>query len=668
MADVTVNIRGNASQLRNELDNVSSHTPSEGVTRTGSGLPANERMIEDIRREMQQRGVVMVPGSSAMTQVVQQYGQSQRGAINEAISEQYDARRAQLQKRMEADYEDIDRRTDDRMKTGLANLGDKADDPFYRSILESQVESARETEYRQLGSRYDEKAKELDAEEATAKAKAEAELTDAIKELTEHFKSGAESADADNSYIGKLRAQQRALIYERDTSSTEAGAIDASKRLGNVNEQLRRALSGGESVQGKPYYDSMLQGSQGLMGMFSSLQGGDISGTIMGGGSAIAGLSGMGLKTALRFLGWVGLAAGAAKMMTGAGASFEGMSDLSALRSTSGFAGGDASKYLSDFLPDASLQGRKISDFGYTSEEFAGEATRRIKARGTSDDWFAETIRQIGLERTLSLQQGSLQGGGRYDRYGTNVTDAVSRLVDMLSRIEGSGVTGSDFTRVQEKYDIQQQIMGSYMSRADRPNYDVANQMLAAFSSVKGITQDERVGGEIAQFQDMIQSPMNERMRALVYSTVSDIFPKTGGRMDLIDRELRKPENEGEIIRAVIERVVQQFGGTDTQMGYFAFKALLPGIAPDRLDEYIEQFGKEGFAGDLLGGTITNQENINARAALNKDALAAQSTEFLTTWTKGKNEVINKMNEIIGQLIGTSGSPVPNSTRTGGNR
>lgn len=672
MADVTVNIRGNASQLRNELDDVSRNpsgggSGASGGSRGGSGLPTNDRMIDDIRREMQQRGVVLVPGSSSMTQIINQYGQSQRGVVNDAISERYDSRRADLQQRMSREYEAIDKQMEERRKSGLASLGANANDPFYRSVLDQQIEQQREAEYRRVGSKFDAEENDLIEQEKTERSKAEAELTSAIKELTEYFNRQSESGTSD-SYIGRLRAQQKALILERDSAETEVGAMDAGKRLADVNEQLRRALSGGGQVQGKPYYDSMLQGSQGLMGMFSGLQSGDLSGTIMGGGSAIAGLSGMGLKAALKFLGWVGLAAGAGKMMVGAGESYENMSNLAALRATSGLSGGDASRYLGDIIPDASMGGTKISDYGFKADEFGGEAARRIKARGTSEDWFAETLRQVGLERNLSLQQGSLQEGGRYDRYGTNVTDALMRMVSILSNIEGSGISMNDFTRVQEKYDIQQQLMGSYMNRADRPNYDVANQTLAAFSSVQGITQDSRIGTDIQSFQSMIQNPMNERMRALIYSSVSDLFPETGGRMDLIDRELRNPENEGKIMQAVIQRITSQFGGTDTQMGYFAFKSLLPDIAPDRLDEYVNQFTQGGDPRSFLSGDITNQGAINEWAKLNKDAYAIQSTEFLTAWSKGKAEVISKMNEIIGKMIGTTTNPVPNTTKTGGNK
>jgi hypothetical protein len=62
------------------------------------------------------------------------------------------------------------------------------------------------------------------------------------------------------------------------------------------------------------------------------------------------------------------------------------------------------------------------------------------------------------------------------------------------------------------------------------------------------------------------------------------------GRMDLIDRAIRNPENEGKIMQAMIQKISEMYGGINTQMGYFAFKNLFPDISPDRLDQYVEQF------------------------------------------------------------------------------
>jgi len=664
MPDVTVNIRGNASQLRNELDNVS-RNPTNGVEPSSrpTPIPPSDRLIDEVRTEIQSQRV------TSTREAIEAIRSQEKIKIEDDISSRYNARRSDMQKRMSSDYDTIDKNVEKKRKSGLSKLGNKANDPLYRNVLEQQVEQQRETEYKRVGRKYDVEEEQINEEEKTEKTKSESELTSAIKELTEYFnRQSRQGAGASpDSYIGKLRAQQKSLMTERDLSQTESGAMDASGRLRNVNEQLKKVLAGGNQVQGKPYYDSMLQGSQGIMGMFNGMQGGDIGGTIMGGGSAIAGLSGMGLKTALKFLGWVGVTAGAAKMLTGTSTSYESLSNLAAFRSTSGYQGGKASQYLGATLPNMSLRGMNISDYGYGTEEFGGEAARRVKARGTSNDWFAETLRQVGLERNLALDQGALQKGSKYDRYGINVTDAITRLVEILDQIKGSGVSMNDFTRVQEKYDIQQQLMGSYMNRTDKPNYDTANKMLSAFSSVKGITQDTRIGSDIQSFQNMIQNPMNERMRALIYSSVSDLFPKTGGRMDLIDRELRNPENEGKIMKSVIQRITSQFGGTDTRMGYFAFKSLLPNVAPDRLDKYINQFNKGGLPGNLLGKPIKNQKAINEWAKEEKDTLGTQSTEFITTWTTGKKEVLSKMNEILGKMTGTSTMPAPNRTKSGGN-
>lgn len=663
MADVTVNIRGDASQLRGELENVSRASSIQPYEAGRTVVPPSERLLDEIRAEIQSQRV------TSTAEAIEAIRSQERAKIEESISASYTERRAELQQRMAADYEAIEKDIEQRRITGIQELGKQAEDPFYKSILEQQLEQQREIEYRRVGKKYDVEEQQLEQQQQEEITRANEELTLAIKELTEYFNRQTRQRieESPESYIGRLRAQQRSILIERGGAQTEEEVMDANRRLGDINEQLRRALGGGESVQAKPYYDSMLQGFHGLMGAFGGLQRGDIGTTMMGVGGAVTGLTRMTPAAAMRLLGWIGLAAGAAKTLVGTAEQYESLGSLAAFRSPAGgYVGGGAVKYLGDVIPDTRLLGRGVEAFGYSTEQFGGEAARRIRARGMADDWFNETMRQIGLERNLALTEGALMQGSRYDRYGVNVTDAVTRLVSILSRIEDSGVSWGDFTRVQEKYDIQQQLMASYMSRTDRPNYDVANQMLAAFSAVRGITQDTRIGTDIQAFQAMIQSPMNERMRALIYSSVSDLFPQAGGRMDIIDRLLRDPANEAKILQAVVQRIVAQFGGPETQMGYFAFKTLLPGVAPERIDEYVKQI-IAGRPAEILRGGI-DQAAVNDLARQTKDILTVQATEFTTNWTKGKNEIVNKMNEIIGKMTGTTVTPKPNRPIPGGNK
>lgn len=669
MADVTVNIRGDASQLRDELDNVSRNLSSGGSTTPpasggggGSAVPSNDRMIEDVRREMQQRGVLLVPGSSSMTQIINQYGQATRGAVNDRISERYDARRDDMRKRMSSDYDAIEADIDKRRQEGLQRLGPNANDPFYTAMLDQQLEQERQRQYRIIGSQYDQEEEQINQEEANERTQAETELTTAIRELTEYFnRQEREGGDSPDSYIGRLRAEQQELIRRRDSAETEDDAMSAQRELGEVNDKLRRVLGSGNSQQGVGGGMRGLQMGLGATNAIDSLQNGNIGGALMGG----AMMTGNPYVIAA-----AAILAGGAKIADNISGTYESMSGLAAYRATSGGkSGAAASEALNDYIPNYGLRGYGISQFGMDAEEFSGEASKRIRGRGTSDNWFVETFRQIGLERNLALKEGALMQGGQYDRYGINVTEGLSRLVTILSGIQGSGVSFDDFTRVQEKYDIQQQIMGSYMNRADRPNYDVANANLAAFSAVQGITQDSRIGSDYQSFQGMIQQPMNERMRALIYSSVADLFPETGGRMDLIDRELRNPENEGKVMQSVIQRITQQFGGTDTQMGYFAFKSLLPNIAPDRVDEYINQFSNGGgLPGQILSGGIGNQSTFNQMGAKNMDIWATQSTEFKTAWTKGVNDIVNTINYWGGRLFGTAAAPTANTLKSGGGK
>lgn len=414
-------------------------------------------------------------------------------------------------------------------------------------------------------------------------------------------------------------------------------------------------------------YNPGLQASQGLMGMMSGVQSGDLGSSIMGAGGAVAGLSGMGLSASLKLLGWIGAIVSAGKLMASPASSYESLADLAAMRSTTGYEGGASAQYIGANLPNATLGGYGASSFGMNTEEFGAEAARRIKSRGMSDDWFAETMRQVGLEGSLALNKGSLQEGSKYDRYGINVTDAITRLVGMLDDVKGSGVSLSNFTRVQEKYDIQQQLMGSYMSRTDKPNYNTANTTLSAFSAVEGITQDSRVGTDIQQFQGMIQNPINDRMKALIYGTVADLFPETGGRMDLIDRAIQNPENEGKIMQSVVKRITQMYGGTDTTMGYFAAKAVVGGISPDRRDAYWKAFNS-GEAGQMLQNGVTNQAAVDEWGNVNKDSFALQFAEFMTMFSKGSAAMKSGFDQVVGKLGGYTKDPTPNSSKPGGRR
>lgn len=666
--DVTVNIRGNAQGLRDELDSVT-NSPSERQT-TSPGremddsrqptLPPSNRLIDDIRREVANQRQLS-PNASNRS-LLDEVSRLQREAIDRDISSRYDARRADVQSRMQAEYEKIDKDLEQKRQDGLRNLGPRADDPIYRSILEKQLSDEEARRYKRVGTMFDAELDEIDKQETQERSEAERELTEAIKRLTGEMqrddREGASGSNPD-SYINQLREQRRRLLLERDNAPDESSALEAQGRINAVDEQLRRVMNDGQPQQGSGFGNRASSLIMGAMGISSSLLQGDIGGALLSGGS-LAALMGANPYVAAALIG----AGAVQKTTTFFSKGYDDLGNLAAYRSSAGGYGGEkAMGFLAQNIADSDAYGMTPSDFNLSMDEFYAQASKRIRARGSSEDWYKETIAGIGLERSLALEQDALTRGAKYDRYGTNVTDAITQLVTILSGIEGSGVSWGDFTRVQEKYDIQQQLMASYMSRSDTPKYQWANNTLAAFSAT-GVQQDARMGEDIAAFQNMIQSPLNERMRALIYGTVSDIMPETGGRMDLIDRAIRDPENEGKIMQAVVQRIQQQFGGTDTTMGYFAFKTLLPNIAPDRLDEYVAQISS-GNAGKLLrSGKAANQQELDEYAFGKKSELSQEASELISSMTKVGTDIMNFLQN-KGVKVFFGNGVTPNSTKKG---
>jgi len=642
MPDVTVNIRGNSQQLRDEMNRV-----AEEANNAGRGEPSSSDRSQ---------------GGDSDFDAFSRYERAKREEASREISERYDRQREEAERRRDSAYDSIDKDLDSWRNESVVRAGSKADDPLFQRELDDKVESERERRYRRAGEEFDREVDNINGKENEERLKVEKELVEVLRELKEQIERQSESGADPDSYLGRLRAERKALIEQRETAATEKEAQAAQSRIDELDKIINRSTggsgSGGRGDDDSRNIRSIRQG-QGILGAVQQAQQGNWGGAMVSG--AVSTGNPYVIAGAVAAQAIMGISSAAAK-------SYESLSDLARFRSPAGGASGEqAMNNIGTFLSnDPRAYGVHYTQYGMDVEQFDAEAFKRVRARGSADNWYQETMAGLGLEKSLALDQGALMQGSQYDRYGINVTDALSRLVTTLSGIQGSGVSYDDFTRVQEKYDIQQAIMQSYMGRTDRPNYDTANKTLAAFSSVQGVTQDARVGDDIQQFQGMIQNPLNERMRTLVYSTIADLFPETGGRMDLIDRALRNPENEGQIMQAVVHRLTSQFGDTNTQMGYFAFKSLLPNIAPDRLDAYVNEFNNNTFGANVLAGGFSNQNQLNANAELNKAGWTQQAVEFLTTMTKTLADLTNMAKTTgIKTVIATSGQPAQSKPKSG---
>lgn len=682
MADVTVNIRGDASQLRNELDGVgrqtgtnstASHSSENNFSNNRTASTPNDRMIEDVRREMRQRGVVMVPGSTSMMQLINQYGQSQRQVVNDRIEEKYNTRREDMRSRMSADYDMIDQDVENQRNTRLGLLSNP-NDPLVIAAINQQMNSYRDQQYKMVGQRYDKEEEQINQDEAEEKSRTEEELTLAIKQLTEYFERQSEAnGGTDNSFIGQLKQKQRALIQERDTAATEEGAMDASRRLADVNEQLRRTMSGGSGKQGDNLGMKTLGMISGATGISSSIQGGDLGGALVGGAMMTGNPY---VITAAVMAKAIQSAAMGGLDQTKALVSIATMNSANQYRDRDGLLATEKQLYKSQYDP------RDIN-VGY--EDFTKRAVQVTKARGTADNWVPSTYEAMAIEKRFAMDEGSLNSGMRYDRYGINTTDALVDLVTLLNDLTAkgfnTGVSENNFARVQEKYDLQQRVMASYGTRTPAPSYEDANRLVAGFSAVQGVPQDERLGDHIASFQNAIQNPMNDRARAMLYSTVYDQFAGTGeinGMRD-IDRMIKDPEKEPEIIQAFIQNVAKTYGDPrKSDVGYFSMQHLFKGIDPKSMDAYVDAAMNGTLAQDVKRGKVKKLDlfdehgnlNGNTKSGQNKQEYISSVEKYLPKLEEGVRRISDFMPKILNGITNRKDYELPkeNVTKSGGYR
>lgn len=677
MADYTVRVVGENSGGSNSVPPQTPSNPPQTDEQTGSQpqardyMPDTNRLTEEYRKLLQQQGGVVIPGSANSRQLWSQVEANAKQDIGARIANKYDERRSALDEKYEEKFLSANDRYKDEQQRILSKYRGK-DSKFIENTDEWKENEKWFEQYgRQLDKDKAVEDKQINKDEKDELAAALRELTATLKDSKEAVERDDERGDSEDSYLGRLRAERRQILNERDSAATREEAMAANERLAAKDEEIRRVTSGDE--QGRPMFDRFQMGMQGLQGIYGGLESGDLGGAVMGLGSTISGFGGLSLKAAMRVAGIAGLVAGAIKTVQGSNERYNATADLAAYRSTSGGRSGtSALEGTVTAMRDAGINktaanpdGTNYADFDLDYKEFSQRAANTVQQRGTGVGWYTETMKQIGLERQFGLQQNALGQGAQFDRYGQTVTDAVTTLVRTLATHNIEGANLRDFSRVQEKYDFQQSLMQSYMGRTDKPNYDYANQAVLAVNQVKGITHDQRDVSDYASFQNAIQNPKNDRMRALLFSTVQEMMPEMkdshgnfydatdAGRMDLIDRAIRNPENEGKIMQAMIQKISEMYGGINTQMGYFAFKNLFPDISPDRLDQYVEQFSNPYSE---AGWSLKQDPNKSVVGAANKNAseqaeiFAANSQNYYHGMTRAVDDIKKILHDFVDTL------------------
>ena len=195
-------------------------------------MPGADRMVEDIRREISQRGVLLVPGTANFSTMMNTLQQNQRNVINSNILSKYDQNIESVEDAREKAHADVV----DNIASALQGELFGITDPFKIKGIKDKYSKLEEKEHDRVDAAFDPIIQRIQNDRAQAESESEDNLTRAIEELTAEIKQGNP-----DSYLNRLKDDYKTAIYKRDNAATEADAIEASKEASKIQERIARA-------------------------------------------------------------------------------------------------------------------------------------------------------------------------------------------------------------------------------------------------------------------------------------------------------------------------------------------------------------------------------------------------------------------------------------------
>lgn len=479
----------------------------------------------------------------------------------------------------------------------------------------------------------------LASEEETERLSVERDMVDALRTVAEALRkdSREKSSGGEDSYIGKLRLQRKELTDDMERAVSQDDYIAARKRLQEF-DQRQSAAGNGDIFESVTNARLATSGA----GMITSAASGSMTGVGMGA---------VGLGAALAGVPLVGIIVGAIVAAVGQTIvktvdRIESMSDIASVRGIwNGNTGNAALRNATATVINARTNGyygEEITrrQLGLEDAEFMNRALALMTTSGVLANWENRTFYSYANESQFNLRDGSIASASRYDRYGAESNEAIARLAYELERLNDQGVNtgiGGDlgYIRMQERFDIQQQLMGRYYSVYNRPDYNVANATQAAYSAAMDprFIQDGRIGDVIAKLDAALGNPQSENMQAISFDALREYGAEFGlDKMNNFQLQyvMSNPQsfglNETQINSMVIRRVADMAGvkesdrgNMDALFGNMAFMNIISGILPNLSYEELAQT----IPGLATGKTV--QAFRQSRQAMSEGAGAAHA-------------------------------------------
>ncbi len=211
---------------------------------TNTPLPTSDTMVQDIRREMTTRGIVLVPGTNNFSTMMNTLKQQQRSNVMGQIESDYQSRLTSIDLNKDAYINEITSRLEDSRSKELAGVTSKQG----RDRINKTYDELLESEYKKADRLFAGQYSDAAVERGQRISDVEQRLTEAIQRLTEEMSQGNA-----NSYLGQLRDKYKEAVWRRDNAETEEGVREASREAAKIQERIQRAMNGGISPTAMKY-------------------------------------------------------------------------------------------------------------------------------------------------------------------------------------------------------------------------------------------------------------------------------------------------------------------------------------------------------------------------------------------------------------------------------
>jgi hypothetical protein len=298
----------------------------------------------------------------------------------------------------------------------------------------------------------------------------------------------------------------------------------------------------------------------------------------------------------------------------------------------------------------------QATSLGYDQAEFITQAGIVAKSRGSANNLYGNTIKQIEMRKGLGLDDGDLGGLNSMSTVGVNNTEhAVEKLLGVLSRSALVNLSAEKFDVSSLPHYLERltQLNQRSIEKTGRANNDTNTDIMATIMGIgggKGIFSDYRTAGSAIQgLQEGFNNPGDDARKYYNSQAIAAAHPGMQGNPLAMEKLMESPDAKSmvELVNQTIKRG-RAYAGNGAQ-GDWQVAGMLKDIG----------FGTWAKAEEVMkAGGITEKQakelnvDLSGRAVQNSGALDKTNAQLTNKLNQPGEGMIMAMAKLFQAMQG----------------